>query len=182
MVTCVLACGRVVVCLLIFQQIPGFFVLLVETSEGLALALGKKTDGMAASEFFDGNDVPEIDRCDETDDKINFVNGVVGGTTSFAKTSHNHLIAEPAPLLGVLAVRLSEGGFHLDAEQAASVLNEEVVGMAVPVGFGDADALARRAIHEGEFCELSAALGAVMVLVQSFKSVTWHGVVIVVSG
>lgn len=40
------------------------------------------------------------------------------------------------------------------------MLGEEVVGKAVSVGLGDADAVAGGAIHESEFGEFSHALGA----------------------
>ena len=61
--------------------------------------MGKKANGVPASEFLDGNDVPHVHRSDETDDKINLVARIVVDALGFASDAgDDDLISVPAAL------------------------------------------------------------------------------------
>lgn len=135
---------------LLLQKVPGVEVFLEQTAEGLALTFGVEADGAPAPEFFDGNDVPNVEGREEGGHEIDFVRCVRIDTPCVAP-GNDYL-----KTISIFSVRSFEGGLHLDAKQAAAVLNEKVVGMAVAVRFGYGDALAGGAVHECQFGEFTA--------------------------
>jgi len=127
--------------------VPGFAVLF--QAHFFGLAVGVETQHRLRGADFYGEDVPDIQRdyvgYQEVDvaaavDGASFADGVGG-----------------AGFVGVGAEGV--GGFGLDAEELASVVEDEVVALAVSPGAGDAESEAGGFMEEGGFAALSGALG-----------------------
>lgn len=110
-------------------------------------------DGAAMSELGDRNHVPDIEGRDESGEKIDVDSGVTASLAGGAATNDDLIAVTSA------AMRRQECGLDLDAKHAAVVLNEKVIGVTVSVRFGDGDAFAGGAIHEGDFSKFAAEFG-----------------------
>src|SRR5712692_4343043 len=97
----------------------------------------------------DGEDVPEVERDDVGDQEVYVLGGIDGA--AFADGVGG------AGFVGVGAEGV--GGFDLDAQEAASVVEDEVVALTVAPGFGDAESELAGFVEEGSFGALAAALG-----------------------
>jgi len=129
------------------HQVPGFAVFFKAHQFGFAVGIeaqhGRGTAGG------DGQDVPEIERNDVGDEEIDIEGGVDGA--SFADGVGS------ASFVGAGAKRV--GGFDLDAQEAASIVEDEVVALGVSPGLGDAEAEFCGLLEEGGFGALAGALG-----------------------
>src|SRR5712692_9303656 len=97
----------------------------------------------------DGEDVPEVERDDVGDEEVYVLGGIDGA--GFADGVGG------AGFVGVGAEGV--GGFDLDTEEAASVVEDEVVALAVTPGFGDAESERAGFLEESGFAALAATLG-----------------------
>jgi hypothetical protein len=93
----------------------------------------------------DGDDVPGVGGDDEGGDEVDLV-GAVGDA-----------VGGDAAAVGIPAFLL--GAFDLDAEEAAEVVDGEVVGSVVSPGAGDAESELGGAGHETEFGPFAACFG-----------------------
>ena len=105
----------------------------------------------------DGEDVPKIQRDDVRDQEVDVAGRVDGA--AFADGVGG------ASFVGVGAE--SVGGFDLDAEEAVSVVEDEVVALAVSPGLGDAEAERAGFVEEGGFGAFSASFGIGFVAAKS---------------
>src|ERR1700680_2977598 len=135
---------------------PGFAVTLVECASLIAFPMWVNTDGFASSQCFHRNHVPNVVSSNEDGDKVNFCLGIEAELL-------------PAPVCdkdvesgAAMGSSRSEARFHLHARQAAAMLHQEIVRMAVAVGPRDPDAFDGCAIHERDFGNFAHALGAEM--------------------
>jgi len=127
--------------------VPGFAILFEAHFPGGTVGIEAEHGGGHAGA--DGEDVPEVERDDVGDEEVYVLGGIDGaafadgvGGTSFVG-------------VGAEAV----GGFDLDAEEAVSVVEDEVVALAVAPGFGDAESEGAGFVEEGGFGALAAAFG-----------------------
>src|SRR5436309_1366260 len=97
----------------------------------------------------DGQDVPDVEGCDVSDKEIN-----VFGAIDVAALA-NGVGGASFVGLGAKAV----GGFDLYAEEAVSVVENEVVALGVSPGLGDAESELAGFVEESGFGALSGALG-----------------------
>ena len=97
----------------------------------------------------DREDVPEVERDDVGDEEVNVVGPIDGA--AFADS------VSGTSFVGVGAEAVS--GFDLDAEEAVSVIEDEVVALAVTPGLGDAEPERAGFVEEGSFAALAATLG-----------------------
>jgi len=97
----------------------------------------------------DGEDVPEVERDDVGYEEIDVAGGIDGA--AFADGVGG------ASFVGVGAE--SVGGFDLDAEEAATVVEDEVVAFAVAPGFGDAESEGTGFVEKSGFAAFAATLG-----------------------
>ncbi len=130
-----------------FHQMPGVAVLFEAHLLGLAVRIEAEHGRENAS--LDGEDVPDVERDDVGDEEVDvrgrvnraaFANGICG-----------------AGFVGAGAETVS--GFDLDAEEAAAVVEDEVVAFGVSPGLGHAEAERAGFVEEGGFGALSGALG-----------------------
>ncbi len=126
---------------------PGFAVGFETHLFGFAVRI--KTKHGRGSADFNGNDIPEIERDNVGDEEVDVAAGVDGA--SFAGGVGG------ASFVGAGAE--GAGGFGLDADELASIVEDEVVALTVSPGFGDAEAEAGGSVEEGGFGALSGALG-----------------------
>ena len=153
----------------LLQQVPGFAVGFEEAAGALGFSVGVEADGFARTDGFDGDDVPSIARRYKRGDEINFVAGVGDVSAIGVAADDDGESAEVSATVG------GETGLDLNAEKAALVLDEEVVGMAFSVGLGDAEAEAGGFVGEGELGEFSATLVVELVLVHASAARHWFG-------
>ena len=97
----------------------------------------------------DGEDVPEVEGDDVGDQEIDVAGGIDGA--GFADGISG------AGFVGVGAE--GGGGLDLDADEAASVVEDEVVALAVAPGFGDAESEGTGFVEESGFAAFAAAFG-----------------------
>ncbi len=126
---------------------PGFAVGFEAHLFGFAVRI--ETKHGRGSAHFDGQDVPEVEGDDVGDEEVDVAAGVDGA--SFAGSVGG------AGFVGAGAEGV--GGFGLNADELASVVEDEVVALAVSPGLGDAEAEAGGFVEEGGFGALSGALG-----------------------
>ena len=148
---------------------PGFAVGFEEGAGALGFSVGVEADGYAGTNGFDGDDVPSVVRGDEGGDEVNVVAGVGDISAIGVAADDDGESAKVAAAVG------GEAGLDLNAEKAALVLDEEVVGMAFSVGLGDAEAEAGGFVGEGELGEFSATLVVELVLVHASAARHWFG-------
>lgn len=98
---------------------------------------------------FDREHVPDVEWDDVGDQEVD-VRGAVDGA-AFADGVGG------ASFVGVGAQRV--GGFDLDAEEAASIVEDEVAALTVSPGLGDAEAELAGFVEESGFGALAASLG-----------------------
>jgi hypothetical protein len=118
---------------------------------------GREEDAGAVLDFGDGEDEPGVFGDDVGDQEVDFAR-LIGDDS---------VVGSAMGVDAVEAAHESGGGFDLDAEEAVSGVEDEVVAFAVAVGFGDVESHRRRFEDEGEFGELSATLGGLFVLLGS---------------
>jgi len=139
------------------QQTPGLSVG-GEVGAFSGMIARREEDAGAVLDFGDGEDEPGVFGDDVGDEEVDFV-GLVGDGPMVGAA------------MGVDAVEAAEhggGGFDLDAQEAASGVEDEVVAFAVAVGLGDVESQRRGFEDEGEFGKFSATLGGLLVLLGGF--------------
>ena len=127
---------------------PGFAVG-AEEAVSAGVAFGIEEQAGAVSDKGDGEDEPGVLGDDVGDEEVDFGGAVGDGAASGAAITVDV----------IEAVEKSGGRFDLDAEEAASGVEDEVVTFAVAVGLGDAEAHSGGFVGESEFGEFAAALG-----------------------
>jgi hypothetical protein len=110
--------------------------------------LGQEEAG-DAEDMGERDQEPGVFGDDEGSEEVDFVQGVGDG---FA-------VDATVRIEVVVAVEELGGAFDLDAVEAIAGVGDEVVAVAVSVGLGEAEAESGGFVEEGEFGELSAALG-----------------------
>jgi len=111
------------------QQVPGFAV---GGEEGALarVAAGREEDAGAVLDEGDGEDEPGVLGDDVGDEEVDF-GGLVGDDA---------VVGAAMSVDAVEAAHQSGGGFDLDAPEAGSGVEDEVVAFAVAVGLGDVEA------------------------------------------
>lgn len=129
------------------EQVPGFAVLFEAHLFGFAVRV--EAEHRRGGADFDGNDIPEIERDDVGDEEVDVATGVDGASFAGGVGSAGFVCAGAE----------RAGGFGLNADELASVVEDEVVALAVSPGLGDTEAEAGGFVEEGGFGALSGALG-----------------------
>jgi hypothetical protein len=112
-------------------------------------AVGIKTEHGGGHAGADGEDVPKIERDDVGYEEVDVGGGVDGAA-----------FADGVSSAGFISVGAEGvGGLDLDAEEAASVVEDEVVALAVAPGLGDTESEGAGFVEEGGFAALAGALG-----------------------
>ena len=105
----------------------------------------------------DGDDKPAVLGNDVGDNKINFL-GSIRNQASVCATAAIDMVA---------AVTKRGRGFDLDAPEAMSRFEDEIVAFAVAVGLGHVETLGGSFVNERQFGKFSAALGGEFALAGS---------------
>ena len=130
-----------------FHEVPGFAVFF--EAHDFCFAMGIKAEHGRGHAGADGQHVPEVERDDVGDEEVDVLRTV--NRAAFAdRVSGASFISVGAETVG---------GFDLDAEETASVVEDEVVALGVSPGFGDAEAEFAGFVKEGGFGALSTAFG-----------------------
>jgi hypothetical protein len=145
------------------QQMPGFAVGLVD-SAGVVLGV----EGQASWGASDGEDEIGVVGNDVDDHEIYF-GGLVGDHASAGMPGRADVVE---------TVDQAGGAFDLHAPELvafgpAAADEDEVEALAVAVGLGDSEAFAGGFVGEGEFRELSSALGVEFLLAGSLRARRW---------
>src|SRR5205823_2125792 len=112
-------------------------------------AMGIKAEHGRGHAYADGQHVPEVERDDVGDEEVDVL-GAVNGAAFADGVSGASFISVGAETVG---------GFDLDAEKTASVVEDEVVALGVSPGLSDAEAELAGFVEEGGFGALSTAFG-----------------------
>lgn len=126
---------------------PGFPVFF--EAGALAVAFGVEAEAHARSHGVDGDYVPDIKRDDVGYEEVDVV-GSVGSFVGLVGVDGLDVVASEAEV---------GGAFDLNAPEAAAVVEDEVVALAVSPGLGEFEAEAFGFEEEGGFGEFSGALG-----------------------
>src|SRR5450631_350287 len=129
------------------QQVPGFAVRLEAHFFGFAMRI--ETEHGRGGADFHGDDVPDVEGDDVGGDEVDVFLGV--GGASFAGGIGG------AGFVGTGTDGF--GAFDLNAVEAASVVEDEVVAQAVAPGFGDAEFEVGGLVEETGFGAFSGDLG-----------------------
>jgi len=126
-------------------------------------------EGQAGGSFSDGENEVGVVGNDVGDDEIDF-GGLVGDHASAGVACGADVVE---------AVDQAGGAFHLHAPELfafgpAAADEDEVEALAVAVGLGDSEAFAGGFVGEGEFRELSSALGVEFLLAGSLRARRWE--------
>jgi hypothetical protein len=148
---------RSIFLLVVQQQAPGLTINFEEGAGTFRFAVGIEADGEKVGDGFNRDDVPGVVRSDVGGDEVNVVAGIVNVAAVGVAADDDGKSVE------VAAAVSGEAGLDLDAEQAAPVLEEEVVRVAFAEGAGHAEAKTRGLVGESEFGELATALVAELV-------------------
>jgi hypothetical protein len=130
-----------------FHKVPGFAVLFEAHLSDFAMRIEAEHGRRNAR--LDGEDIPDVERDDVGDEKVD-VRGRVNGAALTDGICRAGFVGAGAETVG---------GFDLDAEKAAAVVENEVVALGVSPGLGDAEAERAGFVEEGGFGALSGALG-----------------------
>ena len=130
------------------EQVPGFAVG-AEEAVSAGVAFGIEEQAGAVGNEGDGEDEPGVLGDDVGDEEVDF-GGAVGDGASVGAAMAVDVIE---------AVEKSGGRLDLDAEEAASGVEDEVVTFAVAVRLGYAEAHGGGFVGESEFGEFATALG-----------------------
>jgi|SRR5882672_3247224 len=122
------------------------------------MVAGREEDAGAVLDFGDGEDEPGVLGDDVGDEEVDF-GGMVGDDAA---------VGAAMRVDAVEAAHESGGGFDLNAQEAMSGVEDEVVAFAVTVGLGDVEAERCGFEDEGEFGKFSATLGGLFVLTSGF--------------
>jgi len=144
--------------------VPGFAVGFVDSAAAVFRAEGQAGGGVA-----NGKDEIGVVGNDVDDDEIDFGGGV-GDDASAGVPGWTDVVE---------AVDQAGGAFYLDAPEffafgPVAADEDEVETFAVAVGLGDSEALGRGFVGEGQFGELSAALGVEFLLAGSLRARRWE--------
>jgi hypothetical protein len=131
----------------IFHQGPGFTIFFQAHLLGFAMRVEAEHGGEHAG--FDGEDVPEVERDDVGDQEVDVLGAI--DAAAFADG------VSGAGFVGLRAEAIA--GFDLDADKAVSVVEDEVVALAVAPRLGDAESELAGFVKESGFTAFSAALG-----------------------
>jgi len=143
------------------DDVPGLVV--VFPAGAFAGDVGVEAEASSWGEGFYGDDVPGIEGWDVDGEDVD----VVGGVGDFA------FAVDGVGGLDVVAAGADDfGAFDLHAPEAAMVVEDEVVAIAVSPGLGAVQAEGFGFEQEGGFGELSGALG---VAVDGRRSAGWGG-------
>jgi hypothetical protein len=138
------------------QEVPGFSVGAVEAGASGVVARGEEEAGAVVDDV-DGEDEPGVLGNDVGDEEVDFVESIGNDTA----------VGAAVRIDVILAVEERGGGFDLDAPEAMSGFDNEVVALAVAVRLGHVETLAGGFVDERQFGKLSAALGGEFALAGS---------------
>ena len=156
------------------QQVPDFPVGAVEAGAAGMVARGEEETGAVVDDV-DGEDEPGVLGNDVGDEEVDLVEMI----------RNDAGVGAAVRIDVILAVEECGGGFHLDAPEAMSGFDDEVVALAVAVGLGHVETLGGGLVNEGQFGKFSSALGGEFALAGSLRppgagsaralaSFTWH--------
>jgi len=130
------------------EEIPGFAVRFKGAAGFVASAVRIEADMDVADDLIDGNDVPNVAGHDVGGDKVDFIGGVFGAA---AMAVSNGDAITPA--------RRTEDGLDLNAKEASTIFDDEVIGFAVAEGFADRVSEADGTEDEDQFGHFAFAFG-----------------------
>ena len=138
---------------------PGFAIVAVEAGAAV-IVLGIEEQAGAAGDEVDGQDEPGVLGNGVGDEEIDLGGKIGDGAASGAAMRVDV----------VEAVEDGGGRLDLDAVESGTGVEDEVVALAVAVGLGDGESEADGFVGEGDFGELSAALGGEFALAGGFRA------------
>jgi hypothetical protein len=132
------------------EQVPGIAVFLEVRAVLPFCALWIEADVGKGRNLKDGDDVPSIVSDHVGGEEIDLLRGIWNDGFVRAVASHGNAVS---PAGG------GENRFHLNAKHAAVVLDDQVVGFTVTVGFADGESHAGGFDHEDQFRHHAFAFG-----------------------